>query len=63
MNYEFGIPKIDIVDPKTGENMKRKYFDLYCGIKTYLDKFKDDDTDAYVALIKVNNVETLRKEI
>ena len=63
--YTFGLPKFEIVIPGTGENVKYKYFQLLLQIQSYLEKFKADDTDAFVAVIRVSccyfNVTDFRK--
>ncbi|CAG7668831.1 unnamed protein product, partial [Allacma fusca] len=50
--YTFGLPTFDITIPGTGENVKRKYFDMLTQVQEYLEKFKPDDTDAFVAVIR-----------
>lgn len=65
----FGIPTVEITDPSTGESITLKYFKLYCNFQKYLEKFKADDTDAFIALMKgfdsliLPNVETDKRSV
>lgn len=52
-NIRFNLPKIEIKVPNTDENITKKYYKIYCSFAVYLEKFKADDTDAYIALMKV----------
>jgi len=56
LDYDFNLPNVEVTVPGTGQNIKQKYFEIFCGIKIYLDKFKDDDTEAYIQLIKVREL-------
>jgi hypothetical protein len=57
--YEFGIPKPDIFVPGTDKLITKRYFEIYCEVFDYLQKFKADDTDAFLALMKVTKVEDI----
>lgn len=65
----FGIPPIKITAPGTNENITLKYYKLYCSFQSYLEKYKSDDTDAFIALMKgldsliLPNVETDKRSI
>jgi len=50
--FNFGQPKFIILDPKDDGNIKYKYFQMYSNITVYLDSWKSDDTDAYIALVQ-----------
>jgi len=53
--YDFGVPKVDIVVPGTNKLITKRYFEIYCEVFDYLQNYKADDTDAFIALMKVLN--------
>jgi len=53
-NMKFGMPKRDVFVPGTDKLITRKYYEIYCEVFEYLQKYKADDTDAYLALMKAS---------
>lgn len=51
--YDFGIKKRDIFVPGSKILISQKYFEIYTAVFTYLQSYKADDVDAYIALMKV----------
>lgn len=51
--YDFAVPKADIFVPGTDKLITKRYFEIYCQVFDYLQKYKADDTDAFIALMRV----------
>ncbi|ODM89343.1 Proteasome activator complex subunit 4 [Orchesella cincta] len=49
---KFGLPEIEIKVPNSNEEMSYKYYQIYLAAAKYLETFKADDTDAFIALMK-----------
>lgn len=59
--YEFGFKKPDIFVPGTDMLISKKCYEMYTSVFDYLQAYKGDDVDAYIALMRVKNLKDMTK--